>query len=35
MNNKAIISAKKVGFMVFLYMLMIVAVVAIAGLVSI
>lgn len=34
MNNKAIISTKKVGFMIFLYILMVVAVVAIAGLVS-
>ena len=34
MNNKAIISAKKVGIMVFLYILMVVAVIAIAGLVS-
>ncbi|SFM60413.1 hypothetical protein SAMN04488696_1818 [Methanolobus profundi] len=34
MNNKAIISTKKVGLMIFLYILMVVAVVAIAGLVS-
>lgn len=34
MNNKAIISAKKVGLIVFLYILMVIAVVAIAGLIS-
>lgn len=34
MNNKAIVSTKKVGIIVFLYILMVVAVVAIAGLVS-
>ena len=35
MNNNAIISAKKVGLMFFLYALMLMAVVVIAGLVNI
>ncbi|MBP1909493.1 hypothetical protein J2746_001707 [Methanolobus bombayensis] len=35
MNNNAIISAKKVGIMVLLYTLMLLAVVVIAGLVNI
>ncbi|ETA68848.1 MAG: hypothetical protein PWQ51_316 [Methanolobus sp.] len=34
MNNDAIISAKKVGLMFFLYTLMLMAVVVIAGLVN-
>ncbi len=34
MNNKAIISAKKVGLMVFLYIAMVVSLIAIAGLIS-
>ena len=35
MNNKAIINAKKVVLMVFLYITMVVSLIAIAGLISI
>jgi hypothetical protein len=35
MNNKAIISAKKVVIMVFLYLVMVLGVISIAGLVNI